>query len=386
MDPDLYMQGEDDSLFTPAPMMKQQALAAALAPRRAPVVPPVPPQAAPPTGDPMEQMLAGLKPGTSSYVLGQILKRSGQRPDAQPYVDYAKERSDEANKKVMLGMTLAAMGGKSLSPMGGHFTQQGMKEGGDYQIPGGWGTVSPKGNVLWNAEKANEAELDRYTKLYGVLSNEETKRQNAQLLAGQRGEMASMRRDAAEQRADQQRRTAETHDRNHFDQITKDTRDVLNTGRVLTQLPPDGRLSPLQTQSLMILLNKFQDPGSVVREGEFNRVAEAQALLQKWGNIPAKIMTGQPLPPAMVRDLQNTIGIYLQSAENTMRSYASDYIRNAQARGYDPAQIVTDPRWHPKPQQPQTDRGRGTVDSPLKIERRGGGAGAPPRQVIDVDF
>src|SRR5262252_6115187 len=221
-----------------------------------------------------------------------MMAKIGQQPDESKLLQYAQQRSERANQNAILGLALSSMGGSAFKPVGAQIFQQALKEQGDYEIPGGWGTVTPQG-VVWNPEKQQEAALAHLQAMY-------TAKERAETLRESRAQTAAYK-DFNIQNKNQQQ---EDQARNHFDQITKDTRDVLNMGRVLQQLPPDGKLSPLMTQSLMILLNKFQDPGSVVREGEFNRVAEAQALLQKWGNIPAKIASGRPLPPAMMRDLQ----------------------------------------------------------------------------------
>src|SRR5262245_44241301 len=169
---------------------------------------------------------------------------------------------------MLMGMALAMKGGESFKGVGGHVLTQALGDKGEYEIPGGWGTATPSG-VVWNPEKQREAQLGHLQAIYSAQERAETLRES-------RAQTNAFRDANQNQRNQQQNWHAEDQARNHFDQVTKDTRDVLNMGRALSTLPPDGRLTPVQQQSLIIMLNKFQDPGSVVREGEFNRVAEAQ--------------------------------------------------------------------------------------------------------------
>ena len=49
--------------------------------------------------------------------------------------------------------------------------------------------------------------------------------------------------------------------------------DALNKG--------DSKSLAASDQALVILFNKMLDPGSVVREGEFDRTAEGQAIMDR---------------------------------------------------------------------------------------------------------
>jgi len=94
----------------------------------------------------------------------------------------------------------------------------------------------------------------------------------ADATAATRADTASRAREGLDLRQTQARLENENRYRDDFNSVTKNTREVLENARVLQTIPSTGRLSPVQQQSLIILLNKFQDPGSVVREGEFDRV------------------------------------------------------------------------------------------------------------------
>lgn len=349
---------------------------------------------------------------SSGDLMQQMSEEMSRRPDSAPYIADAKKREEQSNRRLMLSLTLGQMGGEAMQPFAKALQEQSLKDGQPYEIPGGWGRVTSDG-VIWNPEKQREAKLAHLQNLYGVQEKADTARLGQQQRSDDRNRDFAFRRemeegrrddrreaaadrragraDAAGSRAEQQRWRMEDQTRNHFDQITKDTRDVLNTARVLESMPTNGRLTPIQQSNLIILLNKFQDPGSVVREGEFDRVAAAQGLLQKWGNLPAKIQTGQPLPPALQRDIQEAINLYVTAAQNTMRDTAGSYISLARQRGLDPAQVVTDVRWHgstrPGGDKDKGGGGRGTADSPIKIKPKAAGPGGAPRaNVIESDL
>lgn len=318
---------------------------------------PVPQAPAPAAADPRQQ---------STDALMQASKLASQMPDISSLTEMAQQRQEQSGRTFAAGLALSGLGGEAFQPAGGQVLRQALAQAAPYDVPGGWGTVEG-GKFTANPFKQQEAQighLETQARIYesqaqhaatveerrlaGIRADEtrrelarqsdETRRMIGGLAAGTRGEAQEDRRRQANWRF-------EDNARNHFDQITKDTRDVLNMSRALRDLPADGKLSPIQQQSLIIMLNKFQDPGSVVREGEFDRVAAAQGLLQKWGNLPQKIATGQPLPPALVRDIQTVITTYTTAAENTMRDTAREYVRTSRERGLDPAQVVTDPRW-----------------------------------------
>src|SRR5262249_14604145 len=108
--------------------------------------------------------------------------------------------------------------------------------------------------------------------------------------AARQQEMMGFRRDmaaeraatagaAAADRASNQATRQEDTMRNDFTHITKDLRETLTATGTIRQVIGSyaGQpVPPFAQQSLVVLLNKFLDPGSVVREGEFNRVVAAQ--------------------------------------------------------------------------------------------------------------
>jgi hypothetical protein len=155
--------------------------------------------------------------------------------------------------------------------------------------------------------------------------------------------------------------------RGDFDRLTKDLREEIGATSKITQIVKANagrRPDAITQQSLVILLNKFLDPGSVVREGEFDRVVKAQGLEGRAMNLRDYLLKGEPLNDAAIAQINSLAGLYSQAATAKMRQHAAEYERIAGNRGFDPANVVSDPAY----------RGGGAPQQPA--------AAAP--QVIDV--
>jgi hypothetical protein len=172
---------------------------------------------------------------------------------------------------------------------------------------------------------------------------------------------------------------AEDSLRNDYDRITKDAREELAMTQKLQQTiagyagrPMDGQAQ----QAVVILLNKFLDPGSVVREGEFDRVVKAQGLEATAGNYLNKIMKGEFLTPQATAQIQYLANVYQRASEAKLRQVGANYNRIATSRGLDPSNVISDPRWRePDP----AAGGGGVVDVGAALGR----PGAPkPKQAL----
>src|SRR5262245_59757947 len=140
--------------------------------------------------------------------------------------------------------------------------------------------------------------------------------------------------------------------RGDFERLTKDLREqVQQTGTIseLIHSAPQGQLSPVAQQSIVILLNKFQDPGSVVREGEFKRVVDAQGLVQRAQNLSALILQGAPLSPEMVEQIDELSKLYAKAASSKIQRYGKQYADIATRRGYNVDSVISDPAWRGVP-------------------------------------
>ena len=122
-------------------------------------------------------------------------------------------------------------------------------------------------------------------------------------------------------------------------QIGKITTIVTNAGGNLKNI------DAISQQSLVILLNKFLDPTSVVREGEFNRVVEAQGLIGQARNALDRIALGKPLDASTIQQITNLAGLYERAATSKIKQYAIGYGDTARKRGLDVGSIITNPNY-----------------------------------------
>jgi len=142
---------------------------------------------------------------------------------------------------------------------------------------------------------------------------------------------------------------AEDNLRSDFDKMTKDLREELNATSKITQIvsatPPGQKPDAITQQSLVILLNKFLDPGSVVREGEFDRVVKAQGLIGQAQNLSDRILKGQPLDANTIAQINNLAKLYTQAATAKIQYHADNYSDIAGKRNLDVGSVISDPRF-----------------------------------------
>src|SRR5262245_57107754 len=172
----------DESLFLPEPMQVQQALARNVRRNPALVTPSSGvqmPKAAPPAA-------AGPQVPKSEDLLRQLTERMYERLDPAAFQKQARERGEQSDRDLALGLAMQTMGGEDLKPIGGQVLQRALKAKDEFEIPGGWGHVSRSGDVVWNPAKLNEMENARLTKLYEITAGNETKRDLARERAADR--------------------------------------------------------------------------------------------------------------------------------------------------------------------------------------------------------
>jgi len=67
-------------------------------------------------------------------------------------------------------------------------------------------------------------------------------------------------------------------------------------------------------QGIVATFNKVLDPSSVVREGEYDRTAQGQALLQRMGTIADNLRRGGQVNPQVLQDMVTLAGTYAKQA------------------------------------------------------------------------
>jgi hypothetical protein len=146
---------------------------------------------------------------------------------------------------------------------------------------------------------------------------------------------------------------AEDKLRGDFEQITAPFRTQLAETQKITDIfnnygNDPKAIAAIPQQSLVILLNKFLDPTSVVREGEFNRVVEAQGLEARARNYVARILEGKPLDVSAIKQIADLAKLYERAADAKIRQYANEYSTIAETRGLDVGMVITNPNYRPR--------------------------------------
>jgi hypothetical protein len=100
--------------------------------------------------------------------------------------------------------------------------------------------------------------------------------------------------------------------------------------------------TPIGDQTKIIALNKLLDPGSIVREGEFNRVGQAGGLSVRAQFYYEQMKDGR-LPETLRAALEEEIDSQARVAAEAFGPTMARYRQRAEAFGLDPSQIVFDP-------------------------------------------
>ena len=146
---------------------------------------------------------------------------------------------------------------------------------------------------------------------------------------------------------------AEDKLRGDFEQITAPFRAQLAETQKITNIFQNYGNNPkaieaIPQQSLVILLNKFLDPTSVVREGEFNRVVEAQGLEARARNYLSRVMEGKPLDVSAINQIADLAKLYERAADAKIRQYANEYATIAENRKLDVGSVISNPNYRPR--------------------------------------
>jgi hypothetical protein len=132
-------------------------------------------------------------------------------------------------------------------------------------------------------------------------------------------------------------------------EIANTEEELVATGKI-KQIAPSmtgRRPDAVEQQTLAILINKFLDPGSVVREGEFNRVALAQGLYDKVANLREKIMKGEMMSNELIKNIVAMSDLYEKAALSKMQKVGDIHYNKAKSRGLDPEAVVISPYYKP---------------------------------------
>lgn len=282
---------------------------------------------------------SAMQPG-ESYVR-QALDLYGQEDDYSEAQRYARDRAQEGDS-AMLNALAAQFAGPDFEPVGAAYLKRALASREPLRF--GNTTISPDGTVLKDPGAARQRQADKLLQLGQfemTLDDRNKAREREEML---RLSLAQMRGDNGADDARVWR--AEDKLRNDFEKITGDLRTELGATRKITEIvavtPPGSRPDAITQQSLVILLNKFLDPGSVVREGEFDRVVKAQGLDGQARNLSNRLLKGEPLNDDAIRQINGLAQLYQRAAETKMRAIAGQYANVARSRGLEVGSVILD--------------------------------------------
>ena len=152
---------------------------------------------------------------------------------------------------------------------------------------------------------------------------------------------------------DRVRSAGEDRLRREFDNATKPDLDELSQiGKVKTifqSVPPGGKPNAIQQDVLVTLLMKFIEPGSVVREGEYDRLVSRQGLVARAQTLLNKVQTGEPLTGEALNQIAGLARLFEEAATNRIRKKAANISTLAGNRNLDINNIILEPSFLQKP-------------------------------------
>jgi hypothetical protein len=377
MEPDSYMLDVFEGALPP-PVTPTQARAAALrTPKKSStsvtqtVVSPVTAQdkTPPPTPGAAPQ---GLRQSSvqraQSALPGQYeaLEKAMAPQDYTQMQDYAKQRTRQGQHSLLLALA-AQEAGKEFEPIGGMYLKQAMEA--RQPLKTSTGFISPEGQHVEDAQLAADqkvkqitAQIQRNEQILSSAATAEEKEQarqdNLELKRQQMEQTMELRRMTAAaagatraSAGDARTWRAEDGLSKQYDAITKDLRAELDATRKVKQLAPtmiNRRPNAIEQQSMIVLLNKFLDPGSVVREGEFDRVAQAQGYVQRAQNLMNRIANGELMSDTLISQIVSMADFYDTAARAQLQARGDAYWEKAARRGLDPTNVVVDPDYKPR--------------------------------------
>ena len=291
-------------------------------------------------------------------------------PDLTEWQNYAKQRGQEG-EGAMLNALAAQFAGPQFEGLQGQLLKKAMAAQEPMKL--GNALMTSNGQIIKDPYAARDTRRAALERQYGgLLSTIERQDRDAQARDDRlqqqdfmnqfrtdqarnqqnfQNESLALRREMAANRQEDHSKNWRAEDklRNDFDNMTKDLREELNATSKITQIvsatPPGQKPDAITQQSLVILLNKFLDPGSVVREGEFDRVVKAQGLEGRARNLADRVLKGQPLDANTIGQINGLAQLYQQAATQKIKTIANNYTDIANKRKLDSGSVISDPRF-----------------------------------------
>lgn len=310
-----------------------------------------------------------------------------QPADYSQLGSYAKQRAGESRRQLVLALA-AQRAGKDFAPVAQHFLRASESQQGPVSVTGG--LVNEGGEFVADPQFQRQRQREQITQQMGRLDTQEQaaaqfateQARRAEEAAGRREDRQATREATAAQREDtrglrveQQKATNLMQLSRQWEGISQNYRtqqEAVNNARAIGGKMKTGqKLSPVELQSLGIILAKVQDPNSVVMPSEAARVAAVLPLLDKYGpGAIVRMVNGEPFTQEMARDVANVIETYSDAATRSMQLHADQYKKRAQSMGLDPT-LVLEPYWFR--QESVSGAARPAVKPPGNVQQRASG-------------
>lgn len=306
-------------------------------------------------------------------VQDQLDAMDNEEVDTSGLQAFAKAQG-ESGQAAMMNALAAQFAGENFQPVQAQFLKRAaaaaepMKLGGGMLTPQGQFVKDPFAardsrrtalerqalgleRMAGEEERATQAQAEREQRRLDTLAQQEVTNDFRRQGLSLQERMAELRRDMAANKPTDDSKTwrAEDNLRGDFDKLTKDLREQAvqtdNIMQIVRATPPGQKPDAITQQSLVILLNKFLDPGSVVREGEFDRVVKAQGLIGQAQNLSDRILKGQPLDANTIKQINGLANLYSQAANQKIQAIANNYTDIARKRNLDVGSVISDPRF-----------------------------------------
>ena len=297
---------------------------------------------------------------------GRAFKLMDTPMDYSGLQDFAKQRGQQGDA-AMLNAMAAQYAGEGFAPLQEQLLKKASTSRDPIKMAGG--LITPDGGFVKDPEATQDKQVNMLLQRSAQLAQiAETAATAQERIAAQRAQQElsnqlrmmgfnlqqqglDLRRDinASKQLDYSKTWRAEDNLRGDYDKMTKELRDELNATGKITQIvsatPPGQKPDAITQQSLIVLLNKFLDPGSVVREGEFDRVVKAQGLIGQAQNLSDRILKGQPLDANTIKQINGLANLYSQAATQKIQYHADNYAEIAGKRSLDVGSVISDPKF-----------------------------------------
>ena len=316
--------------------------------------------------------LGGLAAGYDSQIAEYQRQLQGLNQDPDYSALGAQQRAKGHQGVQMLGAAIAAgMGPQDLHGLQGQFAQESARmmqpqkiEGGEVDVSGevrldpGYKRQKQISDLRGAMEHLEKAKLSAVTaeERYRIeqqqheMMNEFRRMQlqaqreaNADRAANQRA-LLELRRDAlgAKNGPLNPKDQFQVEDRmgDDFRKETDSLRGAVTATRRVASLPTDRKLNSVEQQTLAVLLQKFLDPPSVVREGEFDRAAQAGGFYERAKLALPKLLHGDSLPPIVIQEIRDMAKLYEKDSVGQIHNISRDYTERSHRRGLDPRNVV----------------------------------------------